>query len=216
MKKYYPVSLDITGKKCVIVGGGTVAERKAERLLECGARVTVVSRSLTLPLEGRIKAGEIDHIDADYDKKALHGVVLVIGATDREDVNGQISKDALSMGLLVNIVDDPGRCNFILPALVQQGDLSIAISTGGRSPALARKLREDLQQQYGPEYQILLGIMGSLREEILNRGYAPQDNKVVFENIVHSEILQAIRNRDRLRVKKIIYDFSGIDMDVTL
>jgi precorrin-2 dehydrogenase/sirohydrochlorin ferrochelatase len=216
MKKYYPVSLDMTDKRCVIIGGGAVAERKAERLIECNAQVVVVSRSLTPVLEDRKKADTIEHIDADYEKKTLRGAFMVIGATDRDDVNAQVSQDALSLGILVNIVDDPDRCNVILPSLLQQGDLSIAISTGGKSPALARKIREELQQQYGPEYESLLTIMGSLRKRVLAQGHASEANKAVFEALVRSDMLQAIRNGNGNLVKKIILDTSGIDMDVNL
>jgi precorrin-2 dehydrogenase/sirohydrochlorin ferrochelatase len=216
MKKYYPVSLDMTDKRCVIIGGGAVAERKAERMIECNAQVVVVSRSLTPVLEDRKKTNTIEHIDADYEKKTLRGAFMVIGATDRDDVNAQVSQDALSLGILVNIVDDPDRCNFILPSLVQQGDLSIAVSTGGKSPALARKIKEDLQQLYGPEYESLLTIMGSLRKKILAQGHASEANKAVFEALVNSRMLQAIREGNRVKVKKIILDASGIDMDVNL
>lgn len=216
MKKYYPVSLDISAKRCVIIGGGSVAERKAERLSECSAQVTVVSRTLTPGLYDRKKVNTIEHIDMDYEKKVLRGAFMVIGATDRDDVNAQVSQDALSLGMLVNIVDDPDKCNFILPSLLQQGDLSIAISTGGKSPALARKIREELQQQYGPEYESLLTIMGSLRKKILEQGHASEANKSVFEALVRSDLLQAIRDGNRDLVKKIILDTSGIHMDVNL
>ena len=216
MRKYYPVSLDITGKRCIIVGGGAVAERKAARLIDCGAQVVIVSRTLTQLLKNRKKAKAIEHIDRDYEKQTLNGSFLVIGATDRDDVNAQVSRDALSLGMLVNIVDDPDKCNFILPSLVQQGDLVIAVSTGGKSPALAREIREDLQRQYGPEYKSLLAIMGSLRKKILAQGHASERNKTVFEALVRSDILQAIREGNRTGVKKIILDASGIDMDVKL
>jgi precorrin-2 dehydrogenase/sirohydrochlorin ferrochelatase len=215
MKKYYPVSLDLTDKRCVIVGGGAVAERKAERLIACGAQVTVVSRTLTPLMEDKKKANAIQHIDHDYERQTLDGAFMVIGATDRDDVNAQVSKDALSLGMLVNIVDDPDRCNFILPSLVQQGDLSIAVSTGGKSPALARKIREDLQRQYGPEYKSLLAIMGSLRKKIIAQGHATEANKAVFEALVRSDILQAIRDGNRGLVKKLIRDISGIEIDVS-
>jgi precorrin-2 dehydrogenase/sirohydrochlorin ferrochelatase len=214
--KYYPVNLDMTNKRCVVVGGGDIAERKVERLLECGAQVTVVSKSLTLVLKARKKTGQMDHIDRDYEDQALDGAFMVIGATDRNDVNERISKDAMARGLLVNIVDDPDRCNFILPSLVQQGDLSIAISTGGKSPALAKKLRKELEKQYGPEYQTLLVIMGVLRKRILARDQRVADNKAVFEDLVHSDILQAIREKDRGRVNTIIHDLTGISMDVRI
>jgi precorrin-2 dehydrogenase/sirohydrochlorin ferrochelatase len=131
-------------------------------------------------------------------------------------VNERISKDAVARGLLVNIVDDPDRCNFILPSLVQQGDLSIAISTGGKSPALAKKLRKELEKQYGPEYQTLLVIMGILRKRILAGDQRAADNKAVFEDLVHSDILQAIREKDRGRVNTIIHDLTGISMDVRI
>ena len=214
--KYYPVNLDMTNKRCVIVGGGEIAERKVERLLECGAQVTVVSKSLTPVLKARKKTGQMDHIDRDYEDQALDGAFMVIGATDRNDVNERISKDAMARGLLVNIVDDPDRCNFILPSLVQQGDLSIAISTGGKSPALAKKLRKELEKQYGPEYQTLLVIMGILRKRILAGDQRAADNKAVFEDLVHSDILQAIREKDRGRVNTIIRDLTGISMDVRI
>lgn len=216
MRKYYPVSLDLTDRRCVIIGGGEVAQRKAERLMECGARVTIVSPSLTPLLEDRKKARKIDHIDTAYQKRVLHGAFMVIGATDCDDVNAQISQDALSLGILVNIVDDPERCSFILPSLVQQGDLSIAVSTGGKSPALARKIKEDLQQQYGPEFKVLLEIMGSLRNKVLAQGRASEANKAVFEALVRSDLLQAIRDGNRDLVKKIIFYISGIEMDVSL
>jgi precorrin-2 dehydrogenase/sirohydrochlorin ferrochelatase len=214
--KYYPVHLDMTNKRCVVVGGGDIAERKVERLLECGAQVTVVSKSLTPVLKARKKTGQMDHIDRDYEDQTLDGAFMVIGATDRNDVNERISKDAMARGLLVNIVDDPDRCNFILPSLVQQGDLSIAISTGGKSPALAKKLRKELEKQYGPEYQTLLVIMGILRKRILAGDQRAADNKVVFEDLVHSDILQAIREKDRGRVNTIIHDLTGISMDVRI
>jgi precorrin-2 dehydrogenase/sirohydrochlorin ferrochelatase len=214
--KYYPVHLDMTNKRCVVVGGGDIAERKVERLLECGAQVTVVSKSLTPVLKARKKTGQMDHIDIDYEDQALDGAFMVIGATDRNDVNERISKEAMARGLLVNIVDDPDRCNFILPSLVQQGDLSIAISTGGKSPALAKKLRKELEKQYGPEYQTLLVIMGVLRKRILARDQRVADNKAVFEDLVHSDILQAIREKDRGRVNTIIRDLTGISMDVRI
>jgi precorrin-2 dehydrogenase / sirohydrochlorin ferrochelatase len=214
--KYYPVNLDMTNKRCVVVGGGDIAERKVERLLECGAQVTVVSKSLTPALKARKKTGQMDHIDRDYEDQALDGAFMVIGATDRKDVNERISKDAVARGLLVNIVDDPDRCNFILPSLVQQGDLSIAISTGGKSPALAKKLRKELEKQYGPEYQTLLVIMGILRKRILAGDQRAADNKAVFEDLVHSDILQAIREKDRGRVNTIIHDLTGISMDVRI
>ncbi len=212
--KYYPVNLDLNRRRCVVIGGGEVAERKVARLLECGARVTVVGKALTPALAERKAAGQLEHVEKDYEAGVLNGAFLVIGATDRDDVNGRISEDALARGLLVNIVDDPDRCNFILPSLVRQGDLSIAVSTGGKSPALAKKLRKELERQYGPEYRTLIDILGTLRRKILAQGGQSADNKAVFENLVHSDLLQAIRKKDSGRVSAIIQERTGISMDV--
>lgn len=213
-KKYYPISLDIAGKSCVVVGGGEVAQRKVERLLAHGAHVTVVSRELTGPLEETKNHRAIKHIDAAYETTHIQGAFMVIGATDREDVNDRISKDAMSLGILVNIVDDPDKCNFILPALVQQGDLSIAISTGGKSPALARMIKEELEPRFGPEYETLLTVMGSLRKKILARGHNHEVNREIFAALLDSALLTAIRDGNKIMARKIIYDLTGIDMDI--
>ena len=139
--KYYPLFLDIIDRRCVVIGGGDVAERKVERLLDFGARVVVVGKTLTPGLETMKKEGRINHIAADYDKALIDDAFLLIGATDRDDVNAKISRDGKEKGILVNIVDDPDKCDFVLPSLLTQGDLLIAISTGGKSPALAKKLK---------------------------------------------------------------------------
>jgi len=163
--KYYPVYIDISKRKCVVAGGGDVAERKVERLLECGARVVVIGNELTPNLEAMKNEEKISHIPDNYKNDYIEGALLVIGATDRDEINERIYRDSKERGILVNIVDDPAKCDFIVPSVFQQGDLSIAISTGGKSPALARNLREELEQRYGHEYRILLNIMGDIREK---------------------------------------------------
>ena len=212
--KYYPVYLDITNKRCVIVGGGDVAERKAERLLDFGARVTVIGKTLTPLLETMKRDGRIEHIHADYDGTLIGNAFMLIGATDRDDINTRISLDGKHKGILVNIVDDPAKCDFILPSLVQQGDLAIAISTGGKSPALAKKLREELEKRYGPEYEALLHMLGKLREKVVARGYASDENKQRFEAVIDSDILQHIKDKNWEQVKKIIYEITGVEIEV--
>ena len=144
--KYYPVFWNITGKKCVVIGGGEVAARKVARLLECGAQVQVVSPELVPEMTALKKEGSVEHIDGDYTSEHLCGACLVIGATDDEQVNARISHDARTKGIPVNIVDDPQKCDFILPSLVERGDLTIACGTGVTSPALARHFREELEE----------------------------------------------------------------------
>ena len=207
--KYYPLFLDITDRRCIVIGGGDVAERKVERLLDCGASVVVVGKTLTPGLEAIKKAGRINHIAADYDKSFIDDAFLVIGATDRDDVNADISRDGREKGILVNIVDDPDKCNFVLPSLLKQGDLLIAISTGGKSPALAKNLREEMEQVFGTEYQTLLEVMGQLREKLVVKGRSSDENRRLFEAVVHSDILKHIKDKNWDKVRKIIYDITG-------
>ncbi len=207
--KYYPIYLDISNKRCAIIGGGEVAGRKAARLLDCGACVTVVGRSLAPALEALKRENRIGHIAADYREEHLAGSFLVIGATDSPEVNEQVYRDAKKKGILVNIVDDPQRCDFILPSLLERGDLSIAVSTGGKSPALARKLRLELARRYGPEYEILLRVMGVLRERVISRGEPSEANREVFESVVNSDILERIRKKDWEGVRKLVGDLTG-------
>jgi precorrin-2 dehydrogenase / sirohydrochlorin ferrochelatase len=212
--KYYPISLDITNKRCIVVGGGDVAERKVQRILDCGALVTVIGKTISPGLESMKRNGRIDHIDDEYNDAYIHDAFLVIGATDRDNINADIAKIGRNKGILVNIVDDPDKCDFILPSLFQQGDLMIAISTGGKSPALAKKLRQEMEGIYGPEYHTLLDILGKLRERIMTRGHSSDDNKQIFESIVNSDILHFIKEKDWGRVKKIIHDAANEDIEV--
>jgi precorrin-2 dehydrogenase/sirohydrochlorin ferrochelatase len=206
---YYPVFIAIEKRNCVVIGGGEVAERKVERLLACKANVMVVARNLTSYLESLVNNGTICHIQDEYEDTHIEGAFIVIGATDSDDVHKRIYRDTREKGILVNIVDDPEKCDFIVPSVMQQGDLSIAISTGGKSPALARTLREELETQYGHEYKILLDIMGGLRSKVIAQGRPSDDNKKLFESVLRSDILDHIREKNWDKVRKIVYDLTG-------
>ncbi|MDP2838486.1 MAG: hypothetical protein Q8O11_00395, partial [Syntrophales bacterium] len=121
---------------------------------------------------------------------------------------------AHALGIPVNIVDDPARCDFILPSVVERGDLSIAVSTGGRSPALAKKVRKELEAVYGPEYEILLEILGQLRGKVIAQGRPSDENRAGFEALVSSEILDHIRAKRWKHVKDLILQLTGIEMEV--
>jgi len=204
--KYYPVFWNIAGRKCVVVGGGDVAARKVARLLDCNAKVCVVSPGLVPELEELKRNRLIDHVNDAYESKYLNGAVLVIGATDDEKINDAISKDAKEKNLPVNIVDDPQKCDFILPSLIERGDLTIACSTGGQSPALARYLREELELVYGEEYAVLASILGQLRTKMeKNAGVG----KTWFNQLMSAGLLDAIRIRDTRKVKTIVRDITG-------
>jgi len=212
--EFYPVCLDISNERCVVVGGGEVAERKVIGLLECGARVILVARALTPALRVMKGAGKIKQVSDDYKEECLEGAFLVIGATDRGDVNERISRDARDRGILVNIVDEPAGCNFTVPSVFRRGDLLVAVSTGGKSPALARRLKEEIEDRYGPEYGTLLEIMGDLRGKIIARGASSAENRVLFESVLDSDILRYIREGKGDRVREIIRDLTGEDIEV--
>lgn len=213
--KYYPICLDIREKRCVVVGGGDVAERKIIRLLECGALVTVVAKKLTPPLMNMAAAGKLTHVDDNYDQQYLAGAFLVIGATDREEVNDRIAADCRARVIMVNIVDDPGRCDFILPSLVNRGSLSIAVSTDGKSPALARKLREELSDRFGPEYEDYLELLGWLRERIIAAGRPAVDNRDVFTALVDSPLQGQINAGRWQEAEQTIRALTGQEIDLT-
>lgn len=212
---YYPICLNITNKRCVIVGGGEVGARKAEGLIVCGARVVVLSRVLAPSLEKMKQEGRIDHVETDYEASYLSGAFMVIGATDSAEVNKKIAADARALGIMVNVADDPLRCDFILPAVVRQGDLLIAVSTGGKSPALAKKLRAELDASFGQEYATLLDIMGKMREERMARGCPAEENKRIFTALVNSDILYHIRAGNPDGVSDCLRDVVAMEMELT-
>jgi len=214
--RYYPLFLDISRRRCVVIGGGNVTERKVERLLACGAEVEVVGKVLTPALAALKASGRIVHHAADYDQTLIRGAFLVIGATDNDEVNRRISGDARALDILVNSVDEPAGCDFILPSVVERGALTIAVSTGGKSPAMARKLRMELDALYGPEYAILLEIMGKLREKLIAGGRPSAENRARFEAVVASEILGHIRAKRWDEIKALILERTGIEMEVEL
>ena len=209
--KYYPVFLNIRDKKCVIVGGGEVAARKAERLLDCGAKVFIISPQLTPELAALKEKDIISHIATEYTGDLINGAALVIGATDDEKTNAAISLDARSKGIPVNIVDDPQKCDFILPSLVQRGDLAITIGTGGKSPALARYMREELESKYGKEYEIFLNILGNLRVKMVKNEGIGRD---WFESLLAAGILDSIKEKNVEKVKKTVHEITGEEVEI--
>jgi precorrin-2 dehydrogenase/sirohydrochlorin ferrochelatase len=192
---YYPVLLDLTGKKVVVLGGGVVAQRKVESLIGCGADVHIISRELTSLLKGYVEEGKARHTGEEFTGEELNGAILVIAATDDASLNREVSRMAQRRGIFVNAVDQPSDCTFIVPSVVRRGDLIIAISTSGKSPALAKRIRERLSRQFGREYESFLLMMGRIREEIRSRGLPQKENSRIFHELIDSPILEAIRNR---------------------
>lgn len=166
-KAYYPAFLNLTGKECVIVGGGKVAERKCSALLRSHARITVISPMLTCRLEHYAEKRLIKHSRRAYQSRDIKSAFIVIAATDSEEINSKISADAARLNKLINVVDDPDLCNFIVPSVLNRGLLTIAVSTGGASPALAKAIKKELEGLYGPEFSKLLRILKGIRSRAM-------------------------------------------------
>lgn len=207
--RYYPVFLDIIDKRCLVVGGGQVGTRKVLTLLDCGARVTVVSLDVTPELQSLADQQKIALRLNRYRTADLDGMFLVIGATDDEFLNRKIHFDAERQHKLCNIADRPEACNFILPAVINRGALTIAISTSGQSPALAKKLRKELEKEFGDEYGEFLRIMGALRSKLLSQAHAPEAHKPLFEKLISSDLLEAIKQQNRRRIDDLLLSIFG-------
>ncbi|MBI4333453.1 MAG: bifunctional precorrin-2 dehydrogenase/sirohydrochlorin ferrochelatase [Chloroflexi bacterium] len=169
-KDYYPIFLDLAGRKAVVVGGGEVAERKARGLRETGATVAVVSPSLTDGLAAMAGSSEIRVEKREYRPGDLAGAVVAIAATDDPEVNRRVATDGAARGVLVNVVDDAGHSGFILPSVARRGDVVVAISTSGRSPALARKLRTEFQKYLDQEMGEIAVLLSEVRDELKKQG----------------------------------------------
>lgn len=167
MPKCYPISLNIEDRLCLVVGGGQVAERKARSLLECGAKVRLVSPAVTGGLRELAGEGRVEYIEDTYRKEHLEGAFLVIGATGSDEVNARVSADSMEKGLLVNVVDDPPRGNFYVPAVVRRGPLQIAVSTDGKSPLLSRKIKDQLEEIFPGGYGEVVSLIGRIREKVI-------------------------------------------------
>jgi len=191
--RYYPVFLDVRERPCVVVGGGRVAERKAIALFDAGANLTVVSPALTPALRELAGKGKIMHQPREYREQDLAGAFLVIAATDDAVVNGDVARACRKNGSLVNVATSPDESSFIVPSVVERGDLLIAVSTCGDSPALARKVREDLEKAYGAEYGVFLEKMANLRRRLLQEVPDEEVRRKVYQAVVDSDVLSLLR-----------------------
>ncbi|MDP2744048.1 MAG: bifunctional precorrin-2 dehydrogenase/sirohydrochlorin ferrochelatase [Dehalococcoidia bacterium] len=198
---YYPIFLKVKGERCVVVGGGDVAERKVRTLLGCGALPVVVSPSLSSGLRSLADQGMVKVVEREYEAGVLEGSRLVIAATDDTAVNALVVAEAGERGILVNVVDSAELSDFILPSLVQRGDLTVAISTAGRSPALARKLRTVLEQGLGQEYGELALLLSEVRGELKRRGKKVEGD--TWQEYLDLEVLlRRLKQGEREMVKK--------------
>ena len=194
---YYPIFIDVEDHDVVIVGGGEVCARKAETMMRYGARVTVVSPEFTPEIEAWGHDGKLALRRKRYESGDLEGASIVIASTDDTKVNEQVAADARARKLPVNIVDVTPLCEFIVPAIIEKGSVTIAVSTGGKSPALARTLKEDLIRAVGPEYAEVNDLLGSLRDSAKQVLPTDADRKRFFDSLIAAGILDMIRDGRR-------------------
>lgn len=207
--RYYPVNLDIRNRNCLVVGGGDVGTRKVMTLLDCGAMVIVVSPAVTEKIEELSNKGLIKLERRGFKPTDLDQMFLVIGATDNPELNRRIHAGAERLGMLCNIADRPEVCNFILPAIVNRGDLIIAISTSGKSPAFAKTMRKDLEKKFGTEYAEFLTLMGGIRTKLLSEDHEPEAHKHVFENLINGDLVNLIKHRDIAAINSLLFEILG-------
>jgi precorrin-2 dehydrogenase/sirohydrochlorin ferrochelatase len=207
--RYYPIFLDVRGRKCLVVGGGEVAQRKVRGLLEAGAKVTVVSPDLTPSLLRLAKRKKITYLPRRYRKGDLKDYLLIHGATDDLRTHRLMSAEARKGALLINIADRPALCNFIAPAIVKRGDLILAISTGGASPALAKMLREELEQTFGREYAKALRFLQSLRKELMAGSYSPSERHKILTDLVRSPLVSYFREGKKRELRALLARILG-------
>jgi uroporphyrin-III C-methyltransferase/precorrin-2 dehydrogenase/sirohydrochlorin ferrochelatase len=206
---FYPVSLVLRGRRSVVVGGGCVAEHKVQGLLEAGARVTVVSPEVTRLLEDLAAQGAVEHHRRPYRPGDLAGAFLAVAATDDRAVNGAIWAEAEARGVLLNAVDDLDHCHFIAPAIHRAGDITVAVSTAGKSPALAVRLRQRIAGLIGRAEARLCEFLGGLRLELAARVPDPATRTALWYRIVDSDVVDFVRRRDlagaRRRVEELVH-----------
>jgi siroheme synthase-like protein len=206
---YYPVLLDLAGRRCVMVGGGIVAQRRVEGLLAAGARVTVISPRLTRALAALTAEGRFDHEAREYREGDLTGADLAFVATDSGEVNAAAAREAGERGVWINAADDPARCTFILPALVRRGDLTVAVATGGSSPALARAIREELETYLTDDYATLASIAAEARREVRAAGRPVTAD--AWRRALGPDVRRLIVERGRDDAKQRLLELLGVE-----
>jgi precorrin-2 dehydrogenase/sirohydrochlorin ferrochelatase len=206
----YPVYLNnLSRRKVVVIGGGNVAFRKVQGLLEAGASVTLISPIIIHAFVEISNNAPLGLVQREYQPGDLKGAFLVIAATNNPKVNQAVWEEAQQENCLINVADDPARCNFILPAQVKHGDFSIAISTGGASPALSRWLREKLEEDYGTEYGDLTALLGELRPFLIDHFPTSATRLDAVLRLLDSDLIECLKAEGMIKAKKYAMKLLG-------
>lgn len=200
---YYPLYLDLENKTVLVVGGGAVACRKVQTLLEYGAVVKIVSPRIIDELKALVDQEHCLWIAGVYSPEDIPGSVLIFSCTEKEDINARVARDAKTHNIPVNVVDDPDKCSFYVPSILKRGDLSIAVSTAGSSPKVAGLIRRQLEEIYGDEMAVYLGLLRTWRQKIKNS--LPAGKRPLFwEKVTDGQVLEHIKNGQLDQAKEVI------------
>jgi precorrin-2 dehydrogenase/sirohydrochlorin ferrochelatase len=202
--KYYPIFLRVAQRPCLVVGGGKIGQQKVESLMDAGAAVTLISPEVTPQLAAWAAARRLTHHQRRYITGDLRGFLLAYAATGNDAVDRAMAREASEAGVLLNVVDRRADCDFLAPATMQRGDLIIAASTSGSSPALAKRIRRDLEARYGSEYALALQVLGRLRERLRQARRSPAERKRIFTALAESALLDYLRSGNREAVDRLL------------
>ena len=192
MPRYYPAFIDVRGRDCVVIGGGDLGEEKVVKLLECDAKVVVVSPDVTPKVKGLADTGEVEWIRREYKDGDLERAFIAIANTGDPEMDGRISKEAEERNVILNVVDVTHLCTFIAPSVARRGEVTVATSTGGASPALARTFREKLESSRILEYADLAPVLSDARAELRRRGLrVPPDH---WQMCITEDLLDTVQS----------------------
>ena len=209
---YYPVFLNLRERPALVVGGGDVARGKIEGLLRTGARVTVVAPRVVEPIHRLVTEGVVALVARAYAADDVRGFHLVVAATDDPDVNRSVSADAERAGVLVNVVDRAEISSFIAPAVLAHGDLQIAVSTSGASPAFAVFVRDRLRADIGSEYGVALSILRRVRERLRSDARSIADRRRIPRDLAEAGLVDRVRTKDRAGIDTLLASLAGDGM----
>jgi len=208
---YFPLFMELDGRPVTVVGGGAVAERKVRMLLECGARVRVIAPEMTKELARLAAEGGLEHEQRPYRKGDLAEAALAFVAVDDADVSAAAAREAREAGVPVNVVDQPALCDFIVPSVLRRGRLAVAVSTGGASPAWARRIRERLEDGFGEEYERLLDALAAVRKRCMETISDPARRREALHSLADDSLLELGRSRTAEEIASEL--LKGLDLE---
>ncbi len=205
MTLFYPIHVNIEGRKCLVVGGGKTAERKVKTLLRYGGKVVIVSPEATEKIRSISQKKKVIWHERSYKVSDLNRAFLVFSATDSEELNREIGREAKKRGIMINVADSPKDCDFISPSLVERGHLKISISTEGLAPLLSKKIRKDLEKKFGSEYRQYTALLAKVRSAILkNAKLSEQEKRKKMDCLASLNIVSKLKSGEKVYYKEVL------------